>query len=134
YGFYTKAKSGTVSILCVAGSFDALQVMPIENTENAPSLEEGDVAIYTDGGSTVICRNDGTVEINGKQKGGVVIAQELKTNLDKMTARIDGIINALKTSPTVPQDGGAAYKAAIRICSFKTLPILFEFEEPSFST
>ncbi|MGL4987599.1 MAG: hypothetical protein ACRC5H_10775, partial [Treponemataceae bacterium] len=45
YGFYTKAKSGTVSILCVAGSFDALQVMPIENTENAPSLEEGDVAI-----------------------------------------------------------------------------------------
>ena len=28
-----------------------------------------------------------------------------------MTARIDGIINAVKTASVVPQDGGATFKA-----------------------
>lgn len=43
----------------------------------------------------------------------VCYADTLKTELGKMSNRIDTIINALKNSIPVAQDGGAAYKAEI---------------------
>lgn len=113
YGFYAKAKKGVVTVLCSGGSFDAVRILPVENSEDVPELEDGDVAIYTSGGSLVTCRADGTVEINGTDYGGIIIADELKKQLDKMTARIDGIIDALKNAPTAAQDGGASYKGGI---------------------
>ena len=54
-----------------------------------------------------------TVEINGTNNGGLCITPELKTQLDKATARIDGIMDALTNSQTAAQDGGATYKAGI---------------------
>lgn len=41
-------------------------------------------------------------------------------NLDKMTKRIDGIIEAIKNSTPVAQDGGASMKASI-VASLNTL-------------
>lgn len=61
----------------------------------------------------LLVTTDSTVEINGTDNGGLCITPELKTQLDKATARIDGIMNALKNSQTAAQDGGAAYKAGI---------------------
>ena len=43
----------------------------------------------------------------------MVKAQELKKQLAVLTARVDGIINALKSAPTAAQDGGASFKAGI---------------------
>lgn len=54
-----------------------------------------------------------TISINGGTLGGLVKIKELKTQLDKMTARIDGIMNALKNAQPTAQDGGAAYKLGI---------------------
>ena len=54
-----------------------------------------------------------TITINGGKLGGLTITPELVANLGKMTARINGIIDAIKNAPTVPQDGGSAFKAAI---------------------
>jgi hypothetical protein len=56
---------------------------------------------------------NGDIVINGGDNGGMVKAPDLETQLNKLTVRVDGIINALSNSPTVPQDGGAAYKASI---------------------
>jgi phage gp45-like len=115
YGFAAKAKGGKALALCVGGNFDAVEILPICAADDItpPELHEGDAALYTQDGGWVICRNDGAVELNGTNEGGVVKAAELKTQLDKMTARVDGIMNALKNSPTTAQDGGSAYKAAI---------------------
>lgn len=113
YGIYAKAKKGDVTVLCPGGNLDALRILPIESTEGAPELKDGDFCIYSLGGSFVVCRDDGSVEVNGRQNGGMIKVDELKTQLNKATARIDGIINALKNSPTIPQDGGASFKAAI---------------------
>lgn len=55
---------------------------------------------------------DGVV-VNGGNFGGMCKTQELKTQLDKLTARLDGVMSALQNSPTLAQDGGATYKAAI---------------------
>jgi len=56
---------------------------------------------------------DTDIEINGGSFGGLVKIEELKTQLGKVTARIDGIIDALTNSQTAAQDGGATYKKGI---------------------
>lgn len=53
------------------------------------------------------------ITINGGDNGGLVNIKELKKQLDKVTKRIDVIINALENSSTTAQDGGEAYKAGI---------------------
>ena len=53
---------------------------------------------------------DGSViNLNGKTNSSVK-AEELQRQLNTMKLRIDGIINAIKTSVVAPQDGGATYK------------------------
>ena len=113
YGFCAKAEKGKVTVLCAGGNLDAVRVFPIEDCEDAPNLENGDVAVYTSGGSFVICRKDVTVELNGTQNGGVVKASELKNQLSVLTARVDALYNALKNAPTAAQDGGASFKTGI---------------------
>lgn len=113
YGFSSKAEKGTVTVLCAGGNLDAIRVLPVECVENAPELKDGDAAIYSSGGSLIVCRKDGTVELNGTQSGGVIKAIELKTQLAKLTARVDTVYAALQGSPVAKMDGGETYKAAI---------------------
>lgn len=57
-----------------------------------------------------------SIVYNKGKFGGLTKTTELKTQLDKLTARVDGIINAIK-SPTViatPQDGGTALLGLLR--------------------
>lgn len=58
-------------------------------------------------------RTDSTLELDGNDNGGVVIAPELKKQLGFLTQRVDTIINALQNAPTAAMDGGAAYKTGI---------------------
>ncbi|MDR1316536.1 MAG: hypothetical protein LBK13_06645 [Spirochaetales bacterium] len=113
YGFQAKAKKGRVLVFCQGGNFDGFEILPVLESGDGPELEEGDAAVYSGAGAVVICRNNGTVEINGTDNGGVVKAGELKAQLAKLTVRVDAVIGALKNSATGSQDGGAAYKAAI---------------------
>ena len=53
------------------------------------------------------------VIFNGGELGGLIKIEELKTQLNKMTARIDGIINAIKGGVPISQDGGAALQTSI---------------------
>jgi hypothetical protein len=54
-----------------------------------------------------------SINIMGGHNGGLCITPKLVENLNKLSARVDGIIDALTNSATVAQDGGAAYKTAI---------------------
>ena len=115
YGFIAKAKNGKALVFCPGGDFNSFIIMPLaaDDSVNPPELEEGDAALYTGSGGRIITRENGTVELYGTDAGGVVKAAELKSQLDKLSARVDGIIDALKNSQTAVQDGGAAYKAQI---------------------
>jgi phage gp45-like len=115
YGFFAKAKKGKVLVFCQGGNLDGVEVLPVRAARDVtiPELQEGDAALYSDAAGRVVCRVGGTVELNGKDNGGVIKAQDLKTELNKLTARVDGIMNALKNSATAVQDGGAAYKTQI---------------------
>lgn len=73
--------------------------------------EEGAVSVETAG--TVSVKSDETISFDGDKFGGLCKTQELQTQLNKATARIDGIIDALENSATGSEDGGATYKANI---------------------
>lgn len=115
YGFIAKAKTGKAFVFCQGGDFNGFTIMPLTADDEVcpPELEEGDAALYTQGGGWIIARNNGTLELFGTDAGGVVKAAELERQLKKMSVRVDGIIDALKNSQTAAYDGGAAYKAQI---------------------
>ena len=117
YGFCAKAKSGRVFVFCQGGNHDSFEIFPVLPGDDItpPELEDGDTALYTQSGGWIIARENGTVELFGTDAGGVVKAAELKTQLNKLTARVDGIMDALNNSATAAQDGGATYKAQIAI-------------------
>jgi hypothetical protein len=64
------------------------------------------------GAITLVIDKDGIV-MNGGSFGGLIKIEELKTQLDKVTDRIDAVINAIKTGTVTPGDGGAAYKLSM---------------------
>jgi hypothetical protein len=53
------------------------------------------------------------VEYNDGNNGGLANVPELKGQLEKMTTRIDGIIEALKNGVVVAGDGGSSYKITV---------------------
>lgn len=74
--------------------------------------ENGDINIETEGNITAT--SDKTISFDGDGYGGLCKTQELKTQLDRLSARVDNIIDALENSGTTPEDGGATYKSGIK--------------------
>lgn len=56
------------------------------------------------------------VEFNGGKNGGLAIVPELKKELNKLSQRVDGLINAINSPSVVatPQDGGTALLGLLR--------------------
>lgn len=71
------------------------------------------VLVKLQGGATVEVKNDGTLELNGSQYGGLVKVQDLLQELAKVNTFLNELRQALTSSPTLAEDGGATYKAAI---------------------
>ena len=115
YGFVAKAKSGKAFVLCQGGDFTGFEIMPIVADEKIklPELKDGDTALYTESGGWIVARENGTIELFGTDAGGLIKGAELKSQLEKMSVLLDGVINALRNSSTASQDGGAVYKAQI---------------------
>lgn len=123
YGFSSRAKKGTVTVFCAGGNLDAVKILPVESIEGAPDLEDGDVAIYSSGDSFVICRQDGSVELNGTENSGVVKADELKAQLDKNNQILQAFLNTLKTPIAEAGNGSpSAFQAALN-SALISLPI-----------
>jgi hypothetical protein len=100
-------------VLCQGGNFDGFEILPVLDYDGGPELKKGDAALYTASGGWISVREDGAVELSGKDYGGIIKVQELQNQLAKLTARLDGVMEALKNAPTTPQDGGSSYKAGI---------------------
>lgn len=71
------------------------------------------VALDTPSTGFVLLSSQCPIIINGGHNGGMVKTPELITQLQKMSRRIDGIINAIKSGVPAPQDGGASLQTTI---------------------
>ena len=65
-------------------------------------------------GNTTATINAEGVMFNGGANGGMTITPKLVEQLDKMSARIDGIIDAINNGVPVAQDGGVALQTSIK--------------------
>lgn len=99
-------------------------MLKVGNTE--ATVEDNSVVLKTQKGSATLTADNLKLDIDGTTlelkkglstwNGGsetTANATELQTQLKKCKARIDAIINALKSSAVAPQDGGATYKTNI---------------------
>ena len=83
YGFAARAKKGTVLFLFEGGDVRSPSKLYVSDQDGVPDLQEGDSALWTASGGWIVARNDGTVELNGKNLGGIPKIVELKTQLVK---------------------------------------------------
>jgi hypothetical protein len=70
------------------------------------------VLLYTEI-DKIILDIENTVVVNGGENGGLCITPELKTQLKKLSKRVDGIIDAITNAIPTPQDGGAGLKTTM---------------------
>lgn len=61
---------------------------------------------------SVLKLEDGKVTFNNGSET-MINGNELKTQLQTMSGRIDAIINAISSAPIAPMDGGATFKGAL---------------------
>lgn len=71
------------------------------------------VVLDTDQTGFVLGTSKGKIVLNGGENGALIKIEELQNQLSKMTARIDGIIDAIKKATPTPQDGGAGLQATM---------------------
>lgn len=110
YGFAARAKQGTVLFFFEGGDPNSPVMLYTSDTEGVPDLEEGDSAIWTAEGGCVVARNTGTLELNGKDLGGLVKTQELKTQLDKNSSILQALLGVI-TSVSIPEPGSGSSSA-----------------------
>ena len=101
YGFKAKAKKGKVLVLCQGGNFDGFEILPVLDYEGGPELEEEDAALYTASGGTIICREDGRVEVTAASGKDVIV----HTDAGDIVCGGGGVIK-IKGVQVAVQDGG----------------------------
>lgn len=69
--------------------------------------------IYFEVGETKCNVTSDQVKFNDGENGGLAITPGLVSNLGKLTARVDGIINAITNAAVTAGDGGAVLKTNI---------------------
>jgi phage gp45-like len=84
YGFIAKAKSGKALVLCQGGNYSDFEILPVADGSAAPELKDGDAAVYTAGGGTVILR---------AESGKIFIGNGQADMCALLTALVDQIEN-----------------------------------------
>ena len=75
-------------------------------------LNSGNIEIETDGDCKI--KTKGNVEINGSDYGGLIKIEELKMQLQKNTAILNGLLGVLKAPVTEPGNGSpSAFQSAL---------------------
>ena len=89
----------------VALGFGSCDVKPVLETDCIIGILEGQESVAW----LIYASETELVEFNGGENGGLTNTPELKTQLEKLTKRVDAIISAINGAPVAtPADGGAA--------------------------
>lgn len=116
-GFINPAVAVAVLTMEVTKTILTIGDTEITVADNAVSLVTKKVKADISGDTLKFDVNGTTLEMDGSKtvwNGGsetTANATNLKQELTKMSARIDGIIQAITASAVAPMDGGATYKA-----------------------
>lgn len=116
-GFINPAVAVAVLTMEVTKTILTIGDTEITVADNAVSLVTKKVKANISGDTLKFDVNGTTLEMDGNKtvwNGGsetTANATNLKQELTKMSARIDGIIQAITASAVAPMDGGATYKA-----------------------
>ncbi|MBN1987829.1 MAG: hypothetical protein JW783_00345 [Bacteroidales bacterium] len=88
-----------------------MAVKPVIKTDCLIAIVEGDEA-----SAFLLCADEAElIQFNNGSNGGLVYVHELKENLQKLTARVDAVIDALNNAaPSGTPDGGAALIGTIK--------------------
>jgi phage gp45-like len=95
YGFAARAKEGAVLFLFEGGDMRNPVMLPVCSDDGVPDLQEGDAALWTKNGGWIVVRDQGEVELFGKDNGGIIKVDELKNQLSKITQFISTFKNLL---------------------------------------
>lgn len=109
HGFKSRATQGGFVVLFDGGDVRSPLLLSLGDQSFGPDLEDDDAASFAPvkGGGWVAYRSDGTVELDGKSAGGVVLAKELKAQLDKTNAVLQALVAVLAGAPIVEAGNGA---------------------------
>lgn len=89
----------------VALGFGSCDVKPVLETDCIIGILEGQESVAW----LIYASETELVEFNGGENGGLTNTPKLKTQLEKLTKRVDDIISAINGAPVAtPADGGAA--------------------------
>jgi hypothetical protein len=89
----------------VSLGFGSCNTKPVVETDCIIGILEGQESVAW----LIYASETELVEFNGGENGGLTNTPELKTQLDKLTKRVDDVISAINGAPTAtPSDGGAA--------------------------
>ena len=89
----------------VALGFGSCDVKPVVESDCIIGILEGQESVSW----LIYASETELVEFNGGENGGLTNTPELKTQLDKLTKRVDDVISAITGAPVAtPADGGAA--------------------------
>ncbi|WP_320053976.1 hypothetical protein [uncultured Acetobacteroides sp.] len=91
----------------------SMSVKPRKDTDCLIAKIEGDEATAF----LVMADEVELIEFNGGKNGGLAVVPELKTQLEKLSKRVDGLIDAINSPKVVatPQDGGTALLGLLRV-------------------
>lgn len=119
YGLASKPESGNGLCLFIGGEVRSPVLLPLAETkQNAPKLSPGEVALYSKNGNFVLLREDGSIEINGTDFGGLIKWSELEQQLTKINTLLQNFQQVLKVPVNEPGNGSpsvlqTALKAAL---------------------
>ena len=68
-----------------------------------------------------LCSDVDKIELGGSDNGSVIIVSKLSDEVKKLSDQITLLRDAINAAPTVPADGGSAFKAAL-VASLSGLP------------
>ena len=72
HGLAAKASEGRGLCVFIGGNTQSPVLLPLAGEKGRPELEDGEVAVFNEGGGGVLLKQDATIEINGADYGGTI--------------------------------------------------------------
>ncbi len=109
YGFVSRAKRGTISVTAQQGAHPGNKLVLGHRDPNAPTVDEGESAIYSSTGYKIVTKNGEIFVGKGDVVEHVVVGETLKTAL---SAIIEAIVAHTHQVPALAIVGGGNTVAA----------------------